>query len=178
MSGQVLNYQASITNDQEPGVAYFNGMFMFHNSGVKSHGYSGEFRLEILGYLADEKDPFSGSIKKNGKEGYVGMRFWHLSLPVDRTGAPRDENHKMKGTITLKVNHPIGNGQDTWQADYEVRFSHSPLDIVGIGPTRNGEDFSNDYSANSGDSWESLMITDAPYDTVWWYVTTPDGVCL
>ena len=55
------------------------------------------------------------------------MIFGHLSLHVDRIGAPRNEEHTMKGTVTLRCDHPrLPNRQDTWQADFEVDFTHSP----------------------------------------------------
>ena len=102
------------------------------------------------------------------------MIFGHLSLHVDRTGAPRNEDHTMKGTVTLRCDHPrLANRQDTWQADFEVDFTHRPLGVVGIGPTTNGVDFDDDFSANAGDSWESLLITDMPFDEVLWYVQAP-----
>ncbi len=160
-------------NGEEPGIAYLGGLVMFNNKGIKSHRYDGDFRLEILGYSRDEKMPFSGTIEKSGKVGAADLIFENLSLPVDRTDAPREQKHKMKGTITLRVYHPIGTGKDQWQADHELNFYHDPIASVGIGPTTNGEDFTRGYLANAGDSWNSLLITDAPYDEVLWYVQAP-----
>lgn len=161
-------------NGEEPGIAYLGGLVMFLNEGVRSHNYDGEFRLEILGYSRDEKIPFSGKIEKSGKDGAADLIFKNLSLPVDRTDAPREQEHTMRGTITLRVYHPIGTGKDQWQANHDFDFYHDPIASVGIGPaTGDGTDFTRDYLANAGDSWDSLLITDAPYDEVLWYVQAP-----
>ena len=133
------------------------------------------FRLEILGYGFDEKLPGNGNIKDNGN---TFNRSETISLHVDRTHALRDERHTMRGTVWLNVEHPRRwNQTDAWQANFDVKFLHTPHAIVGLGPTKNGVDFVDNargFYAAPGDTRDSLLITDAPYSQVYWYVRAPN----
>ena len=84
----------------------------------------------------------------------------------------------MSATITLRV---TGNRQDeTWSTSYSDTFTHHPEEdvdqLVGLGPTEDGETFSGDCIVNTDNertSWESLLYTDTSYDAVYWYVKAP-----
>lgn len=76
----------------------------------------------------------------------------------------------MLGTVWLNAYTRV---TESWQANFTVDFDHNPQSIVGIGPTKNGETFSTDFYSNPGKTWESLLITDASYDEVLWYVQAP-----
>jgi hypothetical protein len=128
--------------------------------------YDWGFRLEILGYGWDEKLPGSGRIGASNLL-YVPET---INLNVDRTGAPRGEEHTMLGTVWLNAYTRV---TESWQANFTVDFDHNPQSIVGIGPTKNGETFSTDFYSNPGKTWESLLITDTSYDEVLWYVQAP-----
>lgn len=159
---------------EEPGVAYLSGHFNLLNLDFnRSINYFGEFRLAILGYAFDEKIPFSGRVPSHAHntDSYFTMSKT-LALHVDRTNAERDRRHTMLGSVTLNV-PTRGNLVDSWQAIYSKEFTHRPLSLHGIGPTKNEDTFSTDFYGNAGDTWKSLLITDAPYEEVLWYVQGP-----
>lgn len=95
---------------------------------------------------------------------------YFTSLHVDLTGAARGEWWKLIGTNTLTL--PL---QEQWQATYTTaRFLHDPVSALGIGPTtENGDEFTTDFTSRPGEDWHSLLITDSPYDQVYWYVRAP-----
>lgn len=76
---------------------------------------------------------------------------------------------------------------ETWETSYSTfTFTHEPETIVeqleGIGPTKDGETFSDDCKVNSRSSdpekdewttWQSLIYTDTPYYKVYWYKKGP-----
>jgi len=78
----------------------------------------------------------------------------------------------MSAHIALRVRNGR-RGNDTWSAAYISDFIHTPAGIHGLGASTDGETFSGDCYATGGDSWQSLVITDTPYDSVWWYVKAP-----
>ncbi len=167
-------------NNQEPGVAYLRGSIelIHYNPKVKNE-FDWGFRLEIVGYGFDEngfdeKDDHYGTI---GGTNNIFTRSQTISLHVDRTHARRGERHEMLGTVWLNVKHPRHrNNVDAWQANFKVRFNHNPNPIVGLGPTTNGVDFVDNargFFASPGGTQESLLITDAPYSQVYWYVKKP-----
>ena len=79
--------------------------YLENNSSDETYSYEWEARLDILEHPGrDEKEP------KPGMGGLIdilpGKTFSHtqsLSLPVDRTGAPRDGYYTMSATYTLRV---------------------------------------------------------------------------
>ena len=70
---------------------------------------------------------------------------------------------------------------ENWSIPYSTPFRHNPKTAVeqleGIGPTKDGETFSGDCTVNSNDderaNWQSLIYTDTPYQSVYWYVKAP-----
>ena len=69
---------------------------------------------------------------------------------------------------------------ETWVIPYETVFKHEPQrDVelqVGIGPTTDGETFSDDCEVTLPDereNWQSLIYTDGLYHAVYWYVKAP-----
>ena len=86
----------------------------------------------------------------------------------------------MSAAITL--NATIGGVTETWAINnptYKSNFTHNPEtveeEIHGLAPTKDGETFSGDCTANTNNerNWQSLVITDAPYSSVYWYVKAP-----
>ncbi len=158
----------------KPGVAYVSGTLeMVNYDDEESYSWNGDLRLDVLpsgddpnqgAPCCDEKEPFSGTLNP----GDVFSTTYYASVHVDRTGTQRGQWWRLKGTITVYLPE-----DQQWQADYDdVTFFHDPGGSVGIGPMTNG-DFSEDFTGDVGDSWDSLMITDAPYDEIWWYVKPP-----
>ena len=69
---------------------------------------------------------------------------------------------------------------ESWTTSYSDTFWHEPETAVeqleGLGPTTDGETFSDDCTVNKGDEWEkwqSLIYTEGPYYAVYWYVKAP-----
>ena len=77
----------------------------------------------------------------------------------------------MSANITLRVYQ--GNKQDTWTISHSLPFTHRPQGETGLGATNDGETFSGECDARGGDSWQSLIKTEGPYDQVYWYVKAP-----
>ena len=70
----------------------------------------------------------------------------------------------------------IGNTEETWAINkptYKEDFDHWPTSSHGLGPTTNGETFSKGCTTTGGKAWDSLMITDAPFSQIYWYVKAP-----
>lgn len=80
----------------------------------------------------------------------------------------------MSAAITLTVT--IDNKEEIWKINnptYKEDFTYLPTIDHGLGPTTNDETFSGDCSCTGGDEWDSLMITEKPYDMIYWYVKGP-----
>ena len=65
--------------------------------------------------------------------------------------------------------------EETWATTYTTGFKHKPSSTHGLGPTSsdNGDTYSDDCDCTGGDEWHSLMITEKPYDLIYWYVKAP-----
>ncbi|MDE0482218.1 MAG: hypothetical protein OXI67_06560 [Candidatus Poribacteria bacterium] len=183
------------------GVAYLSGSFFVYNYHTsKKLFYNGELRLEILEpkgdgtyftFSPDSKENVSGNLKKNDEDSYIGDVYDSFSkstssymdcLSGGRDGGKpvADREYTMSAAITL--NATIGRTTETWAVNnptLKIDFTHNPEtdedEISGIGPTTDGETFSDDCTCNlnSERDWQSLVITDTPYSSVYWYVKAP-----
>lgn len=158
----------------EPGVAYLSGTIEMVNYDAKeSYNYDGDLRLDINPSRDDQHAPspdkkilFSGKLKV----GEIFRKTFYASRHVDATGTTRGDWWKLQGTLTIRLPK-----DQTWSANYvnPDPFLHDPVSARGIGPTKNGEDFSTDFNARAGEEWKSLLVTDAPYDEVLWWIQAP-----
>ena len=91
---------------------------------------------------------------------------------------------KEKAQFTASANIVLrvfgSRDNEDWTTSYSTPFTHDPETDVeqleGIGPTEDGETFSDDCKANTDDeraNWQSLIYTDIPYQAVYWYVKAP-----
>ena len=98
-----------------------------------------------------------------------------LSLSIDCLTGTEDisagDDLVAEADITLTAT--IWFTEETWSTSYTAKFTHEPTSDHGLGPTTDGETFSGDCSCTGGDEWDSLMITDAPYSQIYWYVKAP-----
>ena len=174
------------------GVAYLNGSFSLYNFDVRRRCfYTGELRLEILEPVRenvwntltpDAKEPVSGSLEKYADPwrdtSTSFSRSVNLHIDCLAPQPIKGQEYTMSASITL--NATIGGTTETWQVNgCRSNFTHQPEqdeeEISGLGPTKDGETFSGDCTANTNNerNWQSLVITDAPYSSVYWYVKAP-----
>lgn len=180
------------------GVAYLSGSFFVYNYHTsKKLFYNGELRLEILKpkgdgtnwtYSPDSKENVSGTLAKNDDDAYIDDVYDSFSTSTSSyidclsgvQGIEAGDDLIMSASITL--NATIGRTTETWEVNnpaYTKDFTHNPEtieeEISGLGPTTNGETFSDDCTCNlnSERDWQSLMITESPYSSVYWYVKAP-----
>lgn len=170
------------------GVVYMDGSFYLENHDPRKRcTFDFEVRLEIFkadgGTLTpDAKSKTSGQLKKAAApwhdiyESYSDGINIHIDCLDQAPGA--DAELTMSATVTL--NATIGGVTESWQVEeYKIDFTHRPETIEelihGLGPTTDGETFSGDCKVNfaSERDWQSLVITDTPYDEVYWYVKAP-----
>ncbi len=155
----------------------------------ESCSYTGEIRMEIfkptekgnLTYLPHAEKEVSGYLKSwnenRDNDEIIDSFSESLSLNIDCLSGPEDievdDDLEALLSITLRVTIP--NTEETWSTTYTAEFTHSPTSAHGLGPTatEDGDTFSNDCDCNGGDVWYSLMITDAPYSQIYWYVKGP-----
>lgn len=186
----------SLTYDSSSGVAYVDGTFFLHNYHTRQRcNYFGQLRLEIFDaagntFEPDAKTPISGSLKKWEEDAPLGAiqvsTPKSASLYIDclsadtaeeRVQPEADQEYTMSAAITLNVT--IGHREETWAINdptYTSKFRYSPPEeIHGLGPTKDGETFSDDCTCtlNSERNWKSLLITEIPYDVIYWYVKEP-----
>ncbi len=200
-----LNVSAYVTIDSlsyDPsgvGMAYLSGTFFVYNLDIKKRcNYSGDLRLEIFDaegntFEPDAKAPISGSLKKNDADAQLSDVYDSFSESVSlyldclsadvvgkRVKMQAGREYTMSAAITLRVT--IGHREETWAINdptYTSDFTYSPEtdeeEITGLGPTKDGETFSDDCTCtlNSERNWKSLMITENPYDVIYWYVKEP-----
>jgi len=183
------------------GVAYLSGSFFVYNYHTsKKLFYNGELRLEILEpkgdgtyftFSPDSKENVSGNLKKNDEDSYIGDVYDSFSkstssyidcLSGGRDGGKPKAGNRYTMSAAITLNATIGRTTETWEVNnptLKIDFTHNPEtdveEIIGIGPTTTGTEFSDDCTCNLNTErdWQSLMITDAPYDEVYWYVKAP-----
>ncbi len=184
------------------GVAYLDGTFFLHNYHTRSAcNYSGDLRLEILEpkgngtywtFKPDAKNLIGGNLKK--WEDDASLSDIQVSIPesvnlyMDCISGGKDgglpeagREYTMSAAITLRVT--IGRTTETWAINkptLDVDFTYErPEETTGLGPTTDGETFADDILGGSctcsGDDrdWQSLLITEIPYDVVYWYIKEP-----
>ena len=175
-----------------PGVVYLSGSFFVYNYDEnRSCSYSGELRLEIFDsdgntLFPDSKENVYGNLKKNDEDSYIGDVYDSFSESISSymdcldPKPEADKDYTAKAAITLRVT--IGHRTETWEVNnppHTMDFTHQPEteaeEISGLGPTTDGETFSDDCTCNlnSERDWQSLVITDTPYSSVYWYVKAP-----
>ncbi len=179
----------SLTYDGDgEGVADVSGTFYLYNFG-ESLTYSGELRLEILdmagnAFLPHSEAGVSGRLEENDEDARLSDIF--RNIPKDTNLhmnclSPKvevGEEYEMSANIALRVTQGV---TETWAIPYSTTFEHEPeTDVeqqVGIGPTTDGDTFSDDCKADTEDeweSWESLIYTEGLYNAVYWYVRAPE----
>ena len=166
------------------GVANVDGTFyVFNYDQDRSITYSGELRLEITdmagnAFLPHSEAGVSGSLKKNDEDAHLSdvynsiSKSTNLHLDCLSPKPVPDERYKMSVNIALTVTARVA--QETWSTPYETTFFHDPQpDVelqVGIGPTTDGETFSDDCTVDTDEErtdWQSLIYTDGAYDAVY-----------
>ncbi|MYG00467.1 hypothetical protein F4212_15230 [Candidatus Poribacteria bacterium] len=186
----------SLDYNSGSGVVDLDGTFYVHNYNQKrSIAYSGELRLEIFDlegntYIPDSKEPVSGQLEKNDED----AKWWDVYYSTSKNTNLHAEclsatafgqkpitagdEYRASANIALRVTG--FHQEETWETSYSTTFEHDPATAVeqleGIGPTTDGETFSDDCTANNDrerSNWQSLVYTDAPYDAVYWYVKAP-----
>ncbi len=190
----------SLTYDPSgAGVVYLDGTFYLHNYHTR-HGcnYSGELRLDISDaegntFEPDAKAPISGSLKKWEED--APLSAIQVSIPKsvnlyldcisadtgeERVQPEARQRYTMSAAITLRVT--IQGTKEVWAINdptYTSDFTYSPPEeAAGLGPTTDGETFSDKILGDNctciGDrAWKSLLITEIPYDVVYWYIKAP-----
>lgn len=131
----------------------------------------------------DAKEPVSGSVEKYADPWRDTSTSFSKSvnLHIDCLGGTEiTPGIELTMSASITLNATIGGTTETWQVDgYTSSFTHQPEqdeeEISGLGPTKDGETFSDDCTCNlnSERDWQSLVITDAPYSSVYWYVKAP-----
>jgi hypothetical protein len=178
------------------GVAYLSSTFALQNFDDDNKCfYTGELRLEILKpkgdgtyftYIPDAKEPISGSLEnatKHWSDTYIDMSE-STSLYIDCLSGLEEIIPGMQLTMSASItlNATIGGTTETWAINnptYKSDFTHEPEtdeeEIHGLGPTKDGETFSDDCTCNFNNErdWQSLVITDTLYSSVYWYVKAP-----
>ena len=192
-----LNVSVSVSIDSlsydgdGEGVVNLRGAFSLYNFDKKrSAVYRGELRLEIfdlngIAYLPHAEVPVSGRLEKNDEDAhfsdYLHQFSESISLHMEclspKTKAGIEYDASANIALTMSGLHP----NETWAVPYKTRFLHDPTDEVelqvGIGPTTDGETFSDDCKVDSRDereNWQSLIYTDGLYHAVYWYVKAPE----
>ncbi len=185
-----------LSYDGSDGVVDLDGTFYVYNYDQKrSITYNGDIRLEIFDlngntYIPDSKKTVSGSLEKNDEDAL----WWEVSDSITKntnlhveclsTTAFGQEpitagaRYTMSANIALRVTG--FRDEETWATSYSTTFRHDPKTDVeqleGLGPTTDGETFSDDCKADSEDertNWQSLIYTDGLYHAVYWYVKAP-----
>ena len=172
------------------GVVDLSGTFFVYNYDEKRKiTYSGEIRLEIFDsqgntLLPHSEKEVSGSLDKNDED----ARLWdvyesfskstNLHMECLSPEAVANRKYRMDANITLRVTQ---RDTETWMTSYSDTFWHVPEEDVdqqvGIGPTTDGDTFSDDCTVDSEEertNWQSLIFTDGPYSAVYWYVKGPE----
>ena len=194
-----LDVVAHVTIDDlryEPsgaGVVYLDGSFSVYNRDpVRGVSYDGELRLEIFDkdgntYQPDAKNRVGGVLRNNGENVDLGDVYDNFSESVnlhidclDPSGDGKpiqvDGDYIMSASITMTV---YGfHQEETWtisNPDFQLEFTHNPEGIQGLGPTTDGETFSDNCYGVGGEAWQSLVITDTPYSIVYWYIHDEEG---
>ncbi len=184
------------------GVVYLDGSFGLYNMDAhRGCVYTFEVRLEIfkknkangkydtLTPDARTNPLITGTLDEAAEpwENFDADGSDSKSLHISCLGGThvKGDDFKAEATITLNVT------QRGWTESWQIRqhilyFTHDPEtdeeEIHGIGPTTDGDEFSDDCQVDSrskdpekdeGQNWQSLVITEIPYDVIYWYVKAP-----
>lgn len=166
-------------------------------------GYTFEVRLEIFKYNPEADDFFtlrpdaktnpliSGTLEKAAEpwENFAADGSDSKSLHLSCVGGgdhKAGDRFKAKATVTLNVTQHVWT--EPWQiTEFELDFTYRPPEadeeeIHGIGSTDDGETFSGDCTVDEKSTdpekdewttWQSLIITEIPYDRIYWYKKAP-----
>ena len=170
-------------------VSVYSTYYVYNYDQKRSITYSGELRLEITdaegnALLPHAEVPISGDLKKNDEDALFSDVYASNSKDTNLHFACLSPRAKADGRYTAHVNIALNvyrlEQHELWEAPYTYGFTHKPEtkveQLVGIGPTTDGETFSDDCKVNSDDersNWQSLIYTDIPYQAVYWYVKAP-----
>lgn len=187
----IFNVSASAVLDDlwydSSGLGFVNlsgNMTIFNLDRHRSYGYYGDYRLDIRKHVREDRfdplhpdaryDLLPGTVPKftDGTDNLLTFPKT-INLQVDCTGAQEDVQYTMFANVTLNLT--LNNRTESWKIqEYKKNFWHTPEGVDGIGPTDEaGENFIDACDANAGEEWHSLLITDATYDEVLWYVHEP-----
>ena len=183
------------------GVVYVDGSFGLYNINEdRGCTYTFEVRLEIFKKNKDDglyytlipdakTNPLISGTLDEAAEPWENFdadgsdsKNLHISC---LSGGPheKDDEYRAEATVTLNVTQHVWT--ESWQITQHVlEFTHDPEtdeeEIHGIGPTKDGETFSDDCTVDKKSTdpekdewttWQSLVITEIPYDVVYWYNT-------
>ncbi|MDE0480957.1 MAG: hypothetical protein OXI67_00130 [Candidatus Poribacteria bacterium] len=187
----------SLSYNSGNGAVDLGGSFFIYNYDPKRDiSYDGEIRLEIFdlngnAYLPHAEEEVDGSLEENDADANwweisdsfsesISLHMDCLSPTAHAEPIEAGEEYSASANIALRVTG--FRNSETWSTSYSYTFRHNPETAVeqleGIGPTTDGETFSDDCTVNSNDddereSWQSLIYTDTPYYAVYWYVKAP-----
>ena len=178
------------------GAVNLDGTFYVYNHDDSKISYDGEIRLEIfdldgntyLPHAEEEVDGILEEYNENARwEDVHDSISKNTNLHVEclsptafgQEPIEADEDYQISANIALRVTGNRDN--ESWTTSYSTTFTHEPEEDVeqleGLGPTTDGETFSDDCTVNTGDeweNWESLIYTEGPYHSVYWYVRGPE----
>lgn len=178
------------------GVAYLSGSFFVYNfHPVRTCSYDGELRLEILKPLGDgkfqthtpdSKENVDGTLEENDDDARVDDIYDSFSKSTNIHVDCLDPkpiagvDYIMSASITLNVTQwgttePWGVNDPPYESGFTYLPEMNAEEPHGLGPTKDGETFSGDCTSNLNNEsdWQSLMITDTAYSSVYWYVKAP-----
>lgn len=172
------------------GVVYVEGSFGVYNMNAHRECiYTFEVRLEI--FKKNKKTGKWGTLTPDAKT--APLIFGTLGVaaePWENFDASGSDNHNLlfcclsdgphkasqefraEATVTLNVTQK--GWTETWMIlKHPLRFEHEPQGETGLGPTMDGETFFDNCDAIGGIPWQSLIITEIPYDVIYWYIKAP-----
>lgn len=190
----------SIYYESGNGAVYLDGSYYLYNRDPnKGCTYDGSLRVEIFEadgttLTPDAKNEIQGSLEKSTAHWsktqfsiYDSVNI-HIDCLSGGSEPDAEKRYKAEAIITLTVRQ--GGNTETWETPvYTYGFRHEPVteveQLVGIGPTTDGETFSDDCMVDwrsnhhdEGEDWQSLIYTDSPYDEIYWYVTNYAGTTI
>ena len=170
-------------------VSVYGTYYVYNHDQERSITYNGELRLEITdakgnALLPHAEEPISGGLKRNDEDAHWSDVYYSdskdTSLHLECLSPRAKANERYTAHVNIALNVYRLNQHDFWEAPYTYGFTHDPEteveQLVGIGPTTDGETFSDDCNVDSDEersNWQSLVYTDTPYDAVYWYVKAP-----
>lgn len=163
-------------NAGDGSVSVDSSFFLYNSDQLRGKIYDGELRLEILdlegnAYLPHTEEPIYGQVQKNDED----ANWWNVfhsdsknatlhveCLRPSGHAKPIETDMELRASVNIALRVTGFHQEETWAASYSTIFWHTydPEDDVeqleGIGPTTDGETFSDDCTVRTDeerDSW-------------------------